>query len=401
MRLLFVADGRSPIALDWISYFVRRGDEVHLVSTFPSLAPPGLASFDIIPVAFSRIKDKPAQSTALEQAVSKPSQIRTLSRLVPVRLRTGLRQWLGPLTIPGAAQRLAVLAQRIQPDLVHAMRIPYEGMLAAQANLQIPLVISVWGNDFTLHARSNPWMAANTRLALQRASALHADCRRDLRLAREWGYSPDRPSFVVPGNGGVQLDIFYPPPERIETPTIINPRGFRVYLRSDTFFRAVPLVLAKLPTAHFLCTGMSGEPQALRWLEEFGITENVELLPLQSRLQMGELFRRSQVAVSPSTHDGTPNTLLEAMACGCFPVAGDIESLREWITPGENGFLIDPADEHTLAEAILQAFARSDLRQHAAQINRDLVASRAEYSRGMQQVEKIYSMLINSVNSGK
>jgi glycosyltransferase involved in cell wall biosynthesis len=388
MRMLFVADGRSPIALDWIRYFEKRGDEVHLVSTFPSLAQPGLASFEVIPVAFSRIKDKPAQST-------EPSQIRSLSRLVPVGLRTGLRQWLGPLTIPGAARRLAELVKSIQPDLVHAMRIPYEGMLSAQANLQIPLIVSVWGNDFTLHARSNPWMATNTRLALQRASALHTDCRRDLRLAGEWGYPADRPAIVVPGNGGVQLDIFYPPPEPNGTPTIINPRGFRAYLRSDTFFKAVPLVLAKLPMAHFLCTGMSGEPQAARWLEEYGITENVELLPLQSRLQMADLFRRSQVAVSPSTHDGTPNTLLEAMACGCFPVAGDIESLREWIQPGENGFLIDPADEHSLAEAILQAFARPELRQHAAQINRDLVTSRAEYSLGMQQVEKIYSMLLN------
>jgi glycosyltransferase involved in cell wall biosynthesis len=395
MRLLFVADGRSPIALDWIRYFVRRGDEVHLVSTFPSPALPGLVSFNVIPVAFSRIKGRQAQRTLLDQGTNQPPQTRSLSRLVPVRLRTGLRQWLGPLTIPGAARRLAELTKSIQPDLVHAMRIPYEGMLAAQANLPFPLIISVWGNDFTLHARANPWMAANTRLAMQRAGALFTDCRRDLRLAVEWGYSTDRPTLVVPGNGGVQLDIFYPPPEPIGTPTIINPRGFRAYLRSDTFFKAIPLVLAKLPTAHFLCAGMSGEPQALRWLEEYGIAENVELLPLQSRMEMAELFRRSQVAVSPSTHDGTPNTLLEAMACGCFPVAGDIESLREWIQPGDNGFLVDPGDEHALAEAILQAFARPSLRQHAAQINRDLVTSRAEYLHGMQQAEKFYSMLVN------
>ena len=110
---------------------------------------------------------------------------------------------------------------------------------------------------------------------------------------------------------------------------------------------------------------------------------------------MAELFRRSQVAVSPSTHYGTPNTLLEAMACWCFPVVGDLESLREWIQPGENGFLIDPGDKYALAEAILQVFARPELRQHAAQINKDLVTSRAEYSCGMQQVEKIYAVLVN------
>jgi len=34
MRLLYVADGRSPIALNWIQHFIIRGYEVHLVSTF-------------------------------------------------------------------------------------------------------------------------------------------------------------------------------------------------------------------------------------------------------------------------------------------------------------------------------------------------------------------------------
>ncbi len=36
MRLIFVADGRSPIAINWISGFAAAGHEVHLVSTFPA-----------------------------------------------------------------------------------------------------------------------------------------------------------------------------------------------------------------------------------------------------------------------------------------------------------------------------------------------------------------------------
>jgi glycosyltransferase involved in cell wall biosynthesis len=40
------------------------------------------------------------------------------------------------------------------------------------------------------------------------------------------------------------------------------------------------------------------------------------------------------------------------MACGCYPVVGDIESLREWITPGVNGSLIDPGDVKALRMAV-------------------------------------------------
>ena len=34
MKILFVADGRSPIAINWMRFFVERGDDVYLSSTF-------------------------------------------------------------------------------------------------------------------------------------------------------------------------------------------------------------------------------------------------------------------------------------------------------------------------------------------------------------------------------
>jgi glycosyltransferase involved in cell wall biosynthesis len=110
---------------------------------------------------------------------------------------------------------------------------------------------------------------------------------------------------------------------------------------------------------------------------------------------MADLFRQAQVVVSPTTHDGTPNTLLEAMACGCFPVVGDIESLREWITPGENGLLVTPDDPRALAGAIVQALETPALRASAAAYNQRLVAERAEYKQGMRRVEDFYQELRN------
>jgi glycosyltransferase involved in cell wall biosynthesis len=109
---------------------------------------------------------------------------------------------------------------------------------------------------------------------------------------------------------------------------------------------------------------------------------------------MADLFRQAQVVVSPSTHDGTPNTLLEAMACGCFPVVGDIESLREWITPGKNGFLVDPADPQGLAEAILIGLQNPELRAQAHKQNARLIAERAEYHEVMRQAAEFYRLLI-------
>jgi glycosyltransferase involved in cell wall biosynthesis len=379
MKILFVVDVRSPIATNWIRHFSERGDEVFIASTFAPPAGPDfqIKELEITPVAFSaarRASPRPA-GTASSRTVG---------------LRTAIRQWFGPLTIRRASQRLRGFIERVEPDLIHAMRIPYEGMMSADAYTGIPLIVSVWGNDFTLHAPSTRLMSHYTRWTLQVADALHADCQRDVRLAGAWGLDPSKPTLVAPGNGGIRTDIFYLNPEPVDEPVIINPRGFRPYVRNDSFFKAIPLVLAKHPNALFVCALMSGESRVRRWIRELNIGHAVELLPPLPHSQMADAFRRAQIVASPSVHDGTPNTLLEGMACGCFPVAGDLESIREWITPDENGLLFDSTNPQSIADAITAAIENKNLRRKAAGLNREIIAARAEYRHNMSKAEEFY-----------
>ena len=81
------------------------------------------------------------------------------------------------------------------------MRIPFEGMVASSAKTDAPLLVSVWGNDFTLHAESTPLMASYTGKTLEKADALHADCKRDIRLGVGRGFDCTKPSVVLPGGG--------------------------------------------------------------------------------------------------------------------------------------------------------------------------------------------------------
>jgi len=394
MRLLFVADGRSPIAQSWIRYFVQAGHEAHLVSTFPAEPDPALASLSVVRVAFSGAAgDVPRPGGA-------PGGARGMT------VRAFVRHWLGPLTLPAAGRRLRKRILDLRPDLVHALRIPYEGMLAAAAAPAAPLLVSVWGNDFTWHAPASPAMRMWTRRVLGGAAALHVDCRRDARLAREWGFPSGRPVLLLPTNGGIRPQVFHPSEagrvearvEALETippqaPVIINPRGFRSYIRSDTFFRSLPFLLAEQPEAHILCPAMAGEPEAERWLDRLGLRRSTHLLPRMAPEQMAALYQRAAVTVSLSEHDGTPNTLLEAMACGCFPVAGDLESIREWIESGSTGYLVDVNRPEDVAQAVLRALRAPELRRQAALLNARRVAEQASYDRRMPEVEARYRQL--------
>ena len=376
MRILFVADGRSAIAMNWIHHWVERGDEVFLASTFKCSPKFPLRGLFHVPVAFSSVRTSAASA-----------RLRSVRH---IGLRTVARQWLGPLTIRRAARRLREVIRRVQPDLVHAMRIPYEGMLVAEARAAMPLVVSVWGNDFTLHAPSTPLMRYYTRRTLQVTDALHADCARDVRLAYDWGFPRHRSTLVIPGSGGILSDVFHPPVKPSREPVVINPRGFRDYVRNDTFFRAIPLVLARNPDARFICVAMAGEAQAIERVRALQIGHAVDLLPSLQHAEMAGVYRRAQVLVSPSMHDGTPNTLLEGMACGCFPVVSDLESIREWVTSGMNGLLVDPTSPERLAAAIIEALENHALRETATGRNVELIASQAEYGRCMQRAAGFY-----------
>jgi len=393
MRILFVADGRSSTALNWIEHFVKGGHQVHLASTFRCSPTLPFESFHFIPVAFSGA------------ASAKPSDRKRLRKNLPTALRTRMRNWVGPFTLRAAGRHLRAVIEQVKPDLVHAMRIPYEGMLAAASASSIPLLISVWGNDFTLHARSNPFMAAATRRAMRRANVLHSDTKRDLRLAQSYGFAADKPTLIAPGNGGIRSEIFYPLPDdadegkTVARLRVINPRGLRAYVRNDVFFQAIPRVLTQRPEVRFYCPSMEGEPEAQRWVEKLKIRDYVSLMPRLSPRALADSYHSAQVMVSPSTHDGTPNSLLEAMACSAFPICGDLESIREWIIHGENGLLVDATNPQGLADAIVWALKDSAMRKRAAKINAQIIAERADYDTNMKRAEGFYQTILNGKTS--
>lgn len=400
VRLLYVADGRSQTAQSWIGYFIDRGHEVHLATSFACDPPLDLASLTHIPVALSGLRRKDNSlrfGTGLERAGN-------------IQMRTSIRHWIGPYTLPSASKRLAKLALDLKPDLVHAMRIPFEGMMAAGARLGSPLAVSVWGNDFTLHGTATRKLKSLTQMTLQKTTGLHVDCSRDLRLAHEWGFGSEAAAIVLPGSGGVKTEIFYPakgsapslPLEiqgsRLEIPTnsvvVLNPRGFRAYVRNDTFFKSIPLIVKKVPGVMFLCPAMKGNREAHNWLTALEIGHSVRLLPQLTPGEMGEVMRRSSIVVSPSEHDGTPNTLLESMACGSFPIWGNLESIREWIQDEVNGLLIDPDDPDDLADAVVRAVTDQQLLIQARHRNIELISQRAIRERVMHGAEKFYQEVV-------
>ncbi|WP_322508872.1 glycosyltransferase [Anaerolinea sp.] len=403
MRIMLVADGRSPITRRYLKVLLDLGVQVTLVSSFPCAPVEGAEGMYILPVAFGRFAG--TQSGA---GLDQPYKANQGARRAVARFRKAflsLRYWLGPLTLPFYSAHLRRIYREVQPDVVHALRIPFEGMMASGLPENATLLVSIWGNDLTLHAQGSIWMNLLTRRVLRRVSGLTADAYRDIRLARTMGFRSSFPSAVFPGAGGIDLQAFEhlkragseprSDPIPAGVPLVINPRGFRPgSVRNDVFFEAIPLVLQRYPKVAFICPAMAGQPEAEETVRRLGIQRQVVLLPHLPQDNLWELFLRATVMVSISQHDGTPNSLLEAMAAGCFPVAGDIESIREWITPGVNGLLVQPNRADQAADAILMALENADLRLRAREANCKIIEERAEVGKVKQQILAFYQQFM-------
>lgn len=67
-------------------------------------------------------------------------------------------------------------------------------------------------------------------------------------------------------------------------------------------------------------------------------------------------FSRADIFVLSSHVEGLPNVLVEAMMCGCTPVATDCPTgPREVLDDGRYGYLVKPGDPNSIAEGILKA----------------------------------------------
>jgi glycosyltransferase involved in cell wall biosynthesis len=101
-----------------------------------------------------------------------------------------------------------------------------------------------------------------------------------------------------------------------------------------------------------------GEGPDRKYLEEvvefYGLGEKVHFAGHTK--DVGEIWRRSYLAVQPSFVEGAPQSLLEAMLCRRPCVATAVSGIPEWVEEGRSGFLAEAPTVHHLRLALERAW---------------------------------------------
>ncbi len=190
----------------------------------------------------------------------------------------------------------------------------------------------------------------------------------------------DRSRYRVVHNG-VDLARFRPQPEvasAVRRELGIDPAepvvgmfaSFKQQKNHALFFQAAARILKVLPQARFLLVGdmLHGamnrsdvyKEQMSRLMDDLGIRNRCLLLG--NRRDVERLYPVCDITVLSSLYEGTPNVLLESMACGIPVVATNVADNAYVVPDGRCGYVVELHDEAALADRITQLLTDADLR---------------------------------------
>ncbi|MBR4489015.1 glycosyltransferase [bacterium] len=184
------------------------------------------------------------------------------------------------------------------------------------------------------------------------------------RVHEEAGYCRDR--GVVLDNG-CDPDVYAPVPgaSRKIRDELGIPDGKKIVISAakdapikdlPTFISAFGLVHRDMPdTVAVMCgSGVTKENERLASLwADAGLTPGEDVFPLGVRHDIPTLFSASDLYVLHSAGEAFPNTLIQAMACGCLCVTTDIGDASRILNDGDR--TVKPGDVDALAKAIESA----------------------------------------------
>jgi glycosyltransferase involved in cell wall biosynthesis len=185
-------------------------------------------------------------------------------------------------------------------------------------------------------------------------------------------------------------------------PVIGTFANFKRQKNHAMLFRAFRLVLNSIPDARLLLVGaqpvdsrgrLDGyQAQLERLIDELNIRHRCVFLGHQSSVE--RLYSSCDLTVLPSWHEGTPNVLLESMACGVPVVATNVCDNAYVVRDGEVGYLVPVEDDRGMARRIQTLLSNTALRQAMGRKARCWVTQEFSTKRLAEKMEAVYMELL-------
>lgn len=285
---------------------------------------------------------------------------------------------------PFAARRLGAVVRDWKPDIIHAHNRFFTTSLAASwvaRRTKIPLVLTLHlGNMDTEGVAVRIYENTLGRWVLRPATVVTAVSE----AAGDEGYALGARHVTVIPNG-VDYARFVPAPTPPPLPMTV---AFVGRLISNKGPQHVLEAVPNVPDARFLFVGDGPMRQNLeRRAVELDVTDRVSFLGLRSDIP--EILQTSHVVVRPSSTEGMPLVVLEAMAAGLPVVATPAGGTAEVVRHGQTGFLVTQ-DAASVAERLRYFTERPHEARRMGMAARDIVEREYSWSTVVHRYEEVF-----------
>jgi glycosyltransferase involved in cell wall biosynthesis len=282
-------------------------------------------------------------------------------------------------------KKLARLIKHLKPDIIHSMETQGAGYLLLEAKKMFsgnfpPWIHSIWGSDIYLYGRLNEHKH-RVKDVLSSCNYLICEGQRDIELAKNF-ISNRNIILISSGSGGFNLKKYskFRQTKISSQRKMIMLKGYQGWSgRALVGLRALERCTDILKDYNIVIYSAASE--VLIAAELFTISTKIPIIIIprdSSHNEVLSYFGKSRISLGLSISDGLPNSLLEAMITGSFPIQSWTSHASEWIENGVNGMLVPPEDPEIIEEVIRISLNDDILINTASEINYRLVEEKLD-----------------------
>lgn len=360
MKILIIANASSIHTTRWVDFFIKAGHVVHLISYIKLEKSIEGLYFHKLPNFFSNLY--------LDSFI-----------------------W---------QVHIHIIILKIKPELIHAIYVSKFGWQIIPV-IKRPIIISGLGHDILVLPKTNFVFYILTKLALKKADAIYAVSKHIKNVIISSFYIPSEKIRYFPL--GVNINRFFPKSMQEEKSShviiIFSNRGLRDEYDPITIIDAITILSKQCSEIMVFLKGNGPEREnVVNYVKQKGMEFLIQFRDRTEYSQVPDDYRNADIFISAAKSDGTPVSMLEAMASGLACIMTNVGGVPEWIQDGYNGLLFPPGRSDILAEKILFLINNPDERVRMGREARKTVVERGDWNTLMKVVEEDYYTLYQRYN---
>ncbi len=296
------------------------------------------------------------------------------------------------------SNKLCKIIEEIQPDLVHSLEMQSQtyNVLKAYKKFDFKWAYFCWGSDLYFY-ESKKYHSTRIKQVLTKLNYLFTDNQRDVNLAKSNDFKGKSYS-KLPGGGGYDLEYLAKFRKPFSQRNLILIKGYDHWAgKSIKVLEALENILESIKKYDIYV--YSAHDSVIKKINELNTKHNISIKYSSRKEELNQeellkLFGKAKIAIGNSITDGIPNTLLEAILSGAFPIQSNPGKVtEEYIIDGENGLLInDPKSSKEIAKQIKKALINDELLKNAFSINQE-IAKKLDHNLIKKEVLKAYKQI--------